>query len=58
MFFDVHCAHIEFLYKILQFKKKMPRRHLKAGTKRLILTCFEIFIEANGKITHKDEHHQ
>jgi hypothetical protein len=36
----------------------MPRRLLKVGTKRLILTCFEIFIEANGKTTHKDEHHQ
>jgi hypothetical protein len=60
-FFDVHCAHIykiEFWYKILQFKKKMPRRLLKVGTKRLILTCFETFIEANGKTTHKDEHHQ
>jgi hypothetical protein len=36
----------------------MPRRLLKVGTKRLILTCFEAFIEANGKTTHKDEHHQ
>jgi hypothetical protein len=26
----------------------MPRRLLKVGTKRLILTCFETFIEANG----------
>jgi hypothetical protein len=49
---------IEFWYKILEFKKKMPRRLLKVGTKRLILTCFETFIEANGKTTHKDEHHQ
>jgi hypothetical protein len=62
-FFDVlvHCAHIykiEFWYKILEFKKKMPRRLLKVGTKRLILTCFETFIEANGKTTHKNEHHQ
>jgi hypothetical protein len=59
--FDVHCAHIykiEFWYKILEFKKKMSRRLLKVGTKRLILTCFETFIEANGKTTHKDEHHQ
>jgi hypothetical protein len=56
----VHCAliyKIEFWYKILEFKKKMPRRLLKVGTKRLILTCFETFIEANGKTTHKDEHH-
>jgi hypothetical protein len=54
MFFDVHCAHIykiEFWYKILEFKKKMPGRLLKVGTKRLILTCFEAFIEANGKTT-------
>jgi hypothetical protein len=60
-FFDVHCAHIykiEFWYKILEFKMKMPRRLLKVGTKRLILTCFETFIEANGKTTQKDEHHQ
>jgi hypothetical protein len=60
-FFDVHCAHIykiEFWYKILEFKKKMPRRLLKVGTKRLILTCFETFIEGNGKTTHKDERHQ
>jgi hypothetical protein len=27
----------------------MPRHLLKVGTKRLILTCFETFIEANGK---------
>jgi hypothetical protein len=27
----------------------MPRCLLKVGTKRLILTCFETFIEANGK---------
>jgi hypothetical protein len=27
----------------------MPRRLLKVGTKRLILTCLETFIEANGK---------
>jgi hypothetical protein len=36
----------------------MTRRLLKVGTKRLILTCFETFIEANGKTTHKNEHHQ
>jgi hypothetical protein len=61
MFFDVHCAHIykiEFWYKILEFKKKMPGRLLKVGTKRLILTCFEAFIEANGEKQLKDEHHQ
>jgi hypothetical protein len=29
----------------------MPRRLLKGEAKRLILTCFETFIEAN-----KDEH--
>jgi hypothetical protein len=36
----------------------MPRRLLKVGIKRLILTCFETFIEANGKTTHENEHHQ
>jgi hypothetical protein len=28
------------------------------ATKRLILTCFQTFVKANGKTTHKDEHHQ
>jgi hypothetical protein len=46
------CAHIykiEFWYEISGFKKKMPRHLLKVEAKRLILTCFETFIEANGK---------
>jgi hypothetical protein len=56
--YTAHIYKIEFWYKILEFKKKMPRRLLKVGTKRLILTCFETFIEANGTTTHKNEHHQ
>jgi hypothetical protein len=44
-----HIYTIEFWYQISGFKKKMPRRLLKVEAKRLILTCFETFIEANGK---------
>jgi hypothetical protein len=46
------CARIykiKFWYEISRFKKKMPRRLLKVVAKRLILTCFETFVEANGK---------
>jgi hypothetical protein len=42
------CAHIykiEFWYEISRFKKKIPRRLLKGVAKRLILTCFDTFIQ-------------
>jgi hypothetical protein len=40
---------ISIWYEISGLKKKMPRRLLKVEVKRLILTCYETFIEANGK---------
>jgi hypothetical protein len=43
------CAQIYKTELNFRIEKEMSRRFLEVETKRLILTCFETFIEANGK---------